>query len=330
MENIPSLKKIYEDYFTIGSAVSTETITRHQDLLKKHFNSLTAENEMKFEHIQPEEGVFTFERGDQLVQFAKEHHMQMRGHTLVWHNQTPDWVFKNRQGEKASREELLSRMKAHIFTVMERYKGKIGCWDVVNESIADEGGRLLRESSWLEIIGENFVEKAFQFAHQADPNAKLFYNDYNESHPEKREKIYTLVKSLVDKNIPIHGIGLQGHWNIAEPSIEHIHMAIEKYAALGLEIHFTELDVSVFEWDDKRTNITAPTERMLEQQAKRFEEMFTLFRDYRSVITNITFWGTADDYTWLDDFPIKGRKNWPFLFDEYHRPKASFYKVVDF
>ncbi|CAM3904794.1 endo-1,4-beta-xylanase [Lederbergia lenta] len=325
MINIPSLQQKYKEYFSIGSAVSTNTIKLHDSLLKNHFNSITAENEMKFEHLQPKDNQFTFENADRLVTFAKENGMQMRGHALVWHNQTPDWVFEN-----TSRSELLSRMKNHIFTVVDRYKGDIGSWDVVNEAIADECGKLLRASKWLEIIGEDFIEKAFEYAHEADSTAKLFYNDYNESHPEKREKIYMLVKSLVDRDIPIHGIGLQGHWNLADPNKDDIRMAIENYASLGLDLHITELDMSVFGWNDRRSNLTTPSEEMLEHQAKRYEEIFALLREYHQSITNVTFWGTADDYTWLDDFPVKGRKNWPFLFDENHQPKSSFHKVINF
>jgi endo-1,4-beta-xylanase len=320
---VPSLSKVYEQSFTIGAAVNLTTIESQKELLKKHFNSITAENDMKFIEIQPAEGQFTFEKADQLAAFAKGNGMKMRGHTLVWHNQTPDWVFQD-----ADRETLLQRMKQHITTVMKRYKGTIFCWDVVNEAVTDEGSELYRPTKWLEIIGEEYIEKAFEFAHEADPDALLFYNDYNESNPEKREKIYKLVKSLVDKGVPIHGVGLQAHWNLVNPSLEDIRTAIERYASLGLKLHLTELDVSVFNFEDKRTDLTEPTSEMLELQAERYQQIFQLLRQYRDNITSVTFWGAADDYTWLSDFPVRGRKNWPFLFDENHQPKESFWKVI--
>ncbi|MFB3159758.1 endo-1,4-beta-xylanase [Neobacillus sp. 179-J 1A1 HS] len=322
---VPSLSKVYEEYFNIGAAVNLTTIKSQEGLLRKHFNSITAENDMKFIEIQPAEGKFTFEKADQLAAFAKEHGMKMRGHTLVWHNQTPEWVFQN-----ADRETLLQRMKNHITTVMQRYKGTIFCWDVVNEAVTDEGPELLRSTKWLEIIGEDYIEKAFEFAHEADPDALLFYNDYNESNPEKREKIFKLVKSLVDKGVPIHGVGLQAHWNLVNPSLEDIRTAIERYVSLGLKLHLTELDVSVFNFEDKRTDLTEPTHEMLELQAERYHQVFQMLRQYQSHITSVTFWGAADDYTWLSDFPVRGRKNWPFLFDENHQPKESFWKVVHY
>jgi endo-1,4-beta-xylanase len=322
---VPSLSKVYEESFNIGAAVNLTTIESQKDLLRKHFNSITAENDMKFIEIQPAEGQFTFEKADQLAAFAKENGMKMRGHTLVWHNQTPDWVF-----EDADRETLLQRMQDHITKVMKRYKGTIFCWDVVNEAVTDEGPELYRPTKWLEIIGEDYIEKAFEFAHEADPDALLFYNDYNESNPEKREKIYKLVKSLVDKGVPIHGVGLQAHWNLVNPSLEDIRTAIQRYASLGLKLHLTELDVSVFNFEDKRTDLTEPTCEMLELQAERYHQVFQLLRQYRDHITSVTFWGAADDYTWLSDFPVRGRRNWPFLFDENHQPKESFWKVVQY
>lgn len=325
---VPSLQKVYQNHFNIGAAVNIQTIEIQKSLLAKHFNSITAENEMKFESLQPEEGRFTFEKADKLAAFAKENGMKMRGHTLVWHNQTPLWVFQDEKGDYVSRDLLLHRMKEHITTVVQRYRGQVYCWDVVNEAVVDEGTELLRKSPWLDIIGEDFIEKAFQFAHEADPEALLFYNDYNECNPLKRGKIYKLVQSLIDKGVPIHGVGLQAHWNINNPGIDDIRSAIETYASLGLKLQFTEMDVSVFSFDDRRMDLVKPTSEMLDLQAERYQQFFQLFKEYKDEITAVTFWGAADDYTWLDDFPVKGRKNWPFLFDENHQPKEAFWKVV--
>ncbi|GIN56065.1 endo-1,4-beta-xylanase [Lederbergia ruris] len=325
-----SLCERYREQFFIGAAVNQYTIDTQQELLKKHFNSITAENEMKFENLQPEEGKFTFAVADKLVSFAKENHKQVRGHTLVWHNQTPDWVFTNKNGSFADRKTVLERMNTHISEVVKRYKDDLYCWDVVNEVVTDEGPKLLRESKWLETIGEDFIDKAFEFAHQVDPDALLFYNDYNESDPTKRDKIYTLVKGLKERGVPIHGVGLQAHWNVSSPSYDDIRRAIEKYATLELQIQLTEMDVSVFEFGDKRKDLKKPTEEMLGAQAERYEEFFNIFREYSDVITGVTFWGAADDYTWLSDFPVKGRKNWPLLFDEQHQPKQSFWRIMEF
>jgi endo-1,4-beta-xylanase len=324
---IPSLREVYKEHFRIGAAVSPITIKTQKDLLVSHVNSITAENHMKFEHLQPKEGEFTFEQADEIVHFALSNNMVVRGHTLVWHNQTPPWMFYDREGKIVGKELLFERLKAHISTVIQRYKGKVYCWDVVNEAVADEGNDLLRISRWSEIAGMEFIEKAFLYAREADPNALLFYNDYNESFPEKREKIYKLVKSLLEKHIPVDGIGLQAHWSLTRPTLEEIRLAIERYASLGVQLHITELDISMFEFDDHRNDLIKPTDQMIEQQAERYDQIFSLFKEYSDVIQNVTFWGIADDYTWLDNFPVKQRKNWPFLFDENHQPKPAFWKV---
>lgn len=322
--NVPSLHRVFEDYFAIGAAVNKNILQNQQELLKKHYNSLTAENDMKFESLQPQEGQFHFDFADELVSFAQAQGMQVRGHTLVWHNQTPSWVFAG-----ADRNTLLARLETHISTVVARYRGRIASWDVVNEAIEDTEAYSLRKTPWLEIIGEDYIAKAFHFAHAADPAAQLFYNDYNESNPEKREKIYALVKSLLERGVPIHGVGLQAHWNLSRPSQDEIRAAIERYASLGLKLHITEMDVSVFDFEDRRTDLTEPTEQMQKLQEERYDQFFQLFREYKDVISNVTFWGAADDYTWLDYFPVQSRKNWPLLLDENHQPKRSFWRVTE-
>jgi len=309
--------------------VNPRTIEKQKELLARHFNSITAENEMKFVSLHPEEDRYAFDAADRLVSFAKSHGMGIRGHTLVWHNQTSDWVFESKGGGAVDRDTLLARLKSHIDTVMTRYKGEIYAWDVVNEAISDKDGEHLRPSKWLGIAGEDFIAKAFEFAHAADPEALLFYNDYNESVPAKREKIYALVQSLKEKGVPIHGVGLQAHWNLERPTLDHIREAIERYASLDVRLHLTELDVSVFVHDDRRTDLKAPTADMLERQAERYGQLFRLLVEYRQHIDSVTFWGAADDYTWLDGFPVRGRKNWPFVFDTNHQPKQSYWNVLE-
>lgn len=326
-ENVSSLYQYFEKDFKIGAAINQHTMYSSEDLIKKHFNSLTAENEMKFESLHPNENEYTFEISDKMVAFAEKHKKAMRGHTLVWHNQTSDWLFEHND-RLVDGATLLNRMKDHIDTVVGRYKGKIYSWDVVNEVIADEENQFYRDSKWYRVLGESFIEKAFEFAHLADPDAILLYNDYNESNPTKRDKIYQLVKQLKEKGVPIHGVGMQAHWNIYDPSLDNIRQAIEKYASLGVEIQITEMDVSMFAFDDKRTDLTEPTEAMNELQAERYAQFFEVFKEYKEHIHAITFWGVADDYTWLHDFPVKGRKNWPFLFDQNQQPKDVLKKII--
>ncbi|RAI98249.1 endo-1,4-beta-xylanase [Paenibacillus pabuli] len=325
------LKELYKDAFHIGAAVNPKTIESQRSLLAYHFNSLTAENEMKFSSVHPQQERYTFEDADVIASFAREKGMALRGHTLVWHNQTPDWLFENETGGQVERSVLLERLKAHIQTVVGRYKDVIYAWDVVNEVIsddADDENAFLRPSKWLDIAGEDFIAKAFEFAHEADPQALLFYNDYNESDPHKRERIYRLVRSLLDQGVPIHGVGLQAHWNLYDPSLDDMRAAIERYAQLGLQLQLTELDVSVFRSEDRRTDLVQPSQEMLELQAERYESIFRLLHEYKEHISAVTFWGAADDYTWLDNFPVRGRKNWPFLFDELHRPKEAYQRVA--
>ena len=298
-KQVESLYQKYGSYFPIGAALEPDIISSHHDLLVKHFNSLTPENAMKFSLVHPRPDCYTFERADQLVDYARQNRMKLRGHNLVWHNQTPDWVFLDRDGKPVSREILLQRMEEHITTVVGRFRKSLYCWDVVNEA-------------------------------RADPDAVLFYNDYHETNPVKCEQICRLVKELKERGTPIHGLGLQGHWNIFQPSLDEIKRAIEKYAALGLQLQITELDVSVFSVEDHRVDLTVPTAQMLERQSRFYGDIFKLFREYREVISGVTFWGAADDYTWLDNFPAKKRKNWPLLFDHNHQPKQAFWEVVNF
>lgn len=249
---------------------------------------------MKFSSVHPQQGVYTFEDADAIASFAREQGMALRGHTLVWHNQTPDWLFENESGGLVDRGVLLERLKEHIQTVVGRYKDVIYAWDVVNEVIsddADDENAFLRPSKWLDIAGEDFIAKAFEFAHEADPQALLFYNDYNEYDPHKRERIYRLVRSLLDQDVPIHGVGLQAHWNLYDPSLDDMRAAIERYAQLGLQLQLTELDVSVFRFEDRRTDLAQPAPEMMELQAERYESIFRLLQEYKEHISAVTFWG---------------------------------------
>jgi endo-1,4-beta-xylanase len=317
---MPPLREIFKDYFPIGVCVNPLTLRTHRKLILEHFSSLTAEDEMKFDRLQPEEGRFNFAEADAIVAFARENGFRVRGHTLVWHNQTPEWVFLDKEGQPAPKELVLERMEEHITTVVSRYKGEIKVWDVVNEAVSDRDGFLRVKSPWYQRTGEEFIARAFTWAHRVHPEAKLFYNDYNAAVPEKRDRIVKFLKNLLEQGVPVHGMGIQGHWTIYDPSLDEIEAAIEAYAALGLEVEITELDVSLYHWSDTG-NFRVPPPELLEKQAERYREIFDLFRRYRGIITGVTVWGPADDRTWKDNFPVQGRKDWPLLFDENHRLK---------
>ncbi|WP_207428550.1 endo-1,4-beta-xylanase [Pedobacter sp. SYSU D00535] len=330
------LKDYYKDYFPIGVAVGPQTLKGDEaELLLREFNSITAENAMKMGPIHPRENEYFWRDADSIVNFAQKHGLRVRGHNLLWHEQAPEWMFKDSQGNQVSRDVLLARLKDHIYTVVKRYKGKIYAWDVVNEAIDDNPDDFLRKTKWLEIIGEDFIAKAFQFAHEADPDALLFYNDYNTERPEKRDRIYTLLKQLVDAKVPIHGVGLQAHWSIFEPTEKELREAIEKYSSLGLQIHFTEVDMSVYPWEkERRAKRSGENDQLtpeLEQkQIAQYKMVFDIFREYRKHITSVTFWNVSDRYTWLDTYPVSGRKNYPLLFDTKLERKKAYWEVVNF
>lgn len=324
---ILSLCEAYKDYFPIGIALNLNQMKVHKELIKKHFNSITPENALKFTECHPEESLYTFEAADEMVRFAQENHMMIRGHTLVWHVQTPDWVFNARDGSRASRELVQKRMEEHIKTVVGKYKGEISYWDVVNEGI-DDNDAFLRQTDWMTLVGSDYIDQAFCYAHEADPGALLFYNEYNDVISNKRMKIYDLVKGMKDRGIPIHGIGLQGHFSIYFPSIDDIRRSIETFAQLGVKIQLTEMDISLFQFQDHRTDIKKPTAEMLLKQAELYENVFEVLRTYRDIVNGVTFWGVADDYTWLDDFPVEGRKDWPLIFDENSEPKPAYYAIT--
>jgi len=335
-KNAFGLKDYYSSYFKMGVAVSPQTIRGAQAaLLIKEFNSITPENAMKMQSIHPRENQYNWADADTLVSFAVRNGLKVRGHTLCWHEQVPGWIFKNGTGEKADKLLVLKRLKDHINNVVGRYKGKVYAWDVVNEVIGDEVGQYLRPSLWNEICGEEFISRAFEYAHQADPDALLFYNDYNSERPEKREKIYKMLKKLVDNKVPIHGIGLQGHWSIYEPSDSELRETIKLYSSLGLQVQITELDVSIYKWEKNlRKKIPGEpdslTRQLEKKQLEKYDRIFSVFREFNKEITSVTFWNLSDRSTWLDRYPVAGRKNFPLLFDSNLQRKKAYQRVVDF
>ena len=330
-DSLKGLKDYYKDYFPIGVAVSPTSLTGSQSaLILKHFGSLTAENVMKPALIHPEENRYYWDNADKIVNYAQANGMLMRGHTLVWHQQTPSWMFKDATGNTATKEVVLARLKDHIQQVVSRYKGKVYAWDVVNEALDDNDAKFYRETDWFKICGEEYIAKAFQWAHEADPGALLFYNDYNTEFAGRRDKVYTLLKQLLDTGVPIHGIGLQGHWNIINPSEKDLRDAIEKYSSLGLKIQITELDVSVYSSGETNPADNVFTQEREQKQIDKYKMIFKVFREYKNVITGVTFWNVSDKSSWLDNFPVIGRKNYPLLFDQNLKPKKAYWEVVKF
>ena len=334
---VKGLKDYYKDYFLIGAAVTPNSLKGEDSaLIVNHFNSITAENAMKMGPIHPMEKEYYWKDADAIADFAKKHGLKMRGHTLLWHSQAPVWMFKDADGKDVSKEVLSQRLKEHITTVVNRYKDRIYGWDVVNEAIDDNDTVFYRKTQWLRIFGsEEFIAKAFEYAHAADPKAVLFYNDYNTENPKKREKIYQMVKKLKESGIPIHGVGLQGHWSINNPSREELEKSIQMFSSLGLQVQVTEMDVSVYGGrqggqliqGQRRDTTTGFTPEMEEPQREKYKMVFDVFRQYKEKITGVTFWNLSDRYTWLDG---RGRKNYPLLFDMNRQPKKVYWDVVNF
>ncbi|MGV3615746.1 MAG: endo-1,4-beta-xylanase [Fimbriimonas sp.] len=342
------LKDAFRGKLAIGTAVSTGVLQGRdaatERLVRTHFSALTAENAMKPDALQPREGEFTFADADRLVAIGKASGARVVGHTLVWHSQTPRWFFEGKDGQPVTREVALDRLRTHIKTVVGRYRGRVKEWDVVNEAINDGPG-VLRNTPWLRAIGEDYIAEAFRAAHEADPDAILIYNDYNIEQDYKRPKARELLKKLVDQKVPIHGVGIQAHWRMPNPPFAETEKAIQEFSALGLKVMFTELDLGVLPTryqgaDISRTEAMTPEQvavmnpytkglpdEVAQQHAERLGEAMRLFLRHRNVVTRVTFWGVHDGSSWLNDFPVRGRTDYPLLFDRELKPKPAFFSV---
>jgi len=325
------LKDAYQDYFSVGVAVNMRNLSndKHVEIIKTNYNSITAENDFKPQSVQPQEGQWNFRNADAIADFCRENGIKLRGHCLAWHSQVGRWMFEGANGGQATKEELYARMKTHITTVMQRYGDIIYCWDVVNEAVSDGGADPLRNSQWKQIAGgDEFIRKAFEFAREADPNALLFYNDYNAAVPEKRDKIYNMVKEMKEAGVPIDGIGMQGHFSVYEPSLEDIEAAIEKYSEIVDHIQFTELDIRLNREMGGGLNMNRQGEELTPERKKMFDDKYTGFfevlRRHADVIDVVTFWNVCDADSWV------GVSNYPLLFDKNSDPKDTYYKVRDF
>jgi endo-1,4-beta-xylanase len=339
------LAAAWRDAFRIGVAVSNQTldnqIAADLDLIAREFNSVTAENAMKWGVIRPDGVNWKWDRADRLVEFAARRGMYVLGHTLVWHSQVPASVFNGADGSRLSRDALLGRMQEHIATLVGRYKGRVQAWDVVNEAV-DEGNGW-RRSPWLQIIGEDFMEQAFRYARAADPAAKLLYNDYNMHNPQKRAFLVKVLRDYLDRGVPIDGVGLQGHLGLDYPDLEEWERSIAAYVAMGLEIHVTELDIDVlpspYQQSAEISNRFAYSpendpwpqglpDAVQEKLADRYEQVFRILLRYRKNVKRVTFWGLHDGVSWKNDFPIRGRTNYPLLLDRNMKPKPAHRRLM--
>ena len=339
------LKEALNGKFLIGTALNAGQIMGRSpqeiDVVKENFNSIVAENVMKSGRIQPQQGEFNFSLADEFVEFGERNDMHIHGHTLIWHSQAPDWFFVDKEGNDVSREVLIQRMKEHISTVVGRYKGRVHSWDVVNEAILDDGS--YRESKFYEILGKDFIKLAFQFAHEADPDAELFYNDYSMSNSGKREGVVKMVKELKKEGIPIDGIGMQGHIGLNNPSLEEFEKSLTAFGELG-KVTISELDLSVlpspwgdagaeisknFEYEDKMNPFKEGLPENVQEQFKgRYLDFFELFLKHQDNISRVTLWGVNDGNSWKNNWPVRGRTDYPLLFDRDNNPKPVVADIV--
>ena len=335
------LKDAYKDYFSIGVAVNMRNISNPEQIaiIKKDFNSITAENDMKPQPTEPAYGQFNWENADKIANFCRSNGIKLRGHCLIWHAQIGEWMYKDEKGDLVSKEKLFQNMKHHITAIVERYKDVIYAWDVVNEAISDggwQGGRRgmgehpspYRNSPLYQIAGDEFIKKAFIYAREADPNVLLFYNDYNAADPGKRDRIYNMVKSMKEEGVPIDGIGMQGHYNVYGPSMEDVDAALTKYSTIVKHIHITELDIRAnqemggqLNFSRDGGNISQVVKTLQEDQYAR---LFKVLRKHKDVVDNVTFWNLSDRDSWL------GARNYPLPYDENYKAKRVYSIIKDF
>lgn len=340
------LKDAYQGEFVVGAAVTPKVYygaaNAESELVKREFNALTAENEMKPEKLQPREGEFRFDLADRLVAFAEANKMELTGHCLVWHQQMPHWFFVDKDGREVDRETLIARMRTHIHTVVGHYKGRVKGWDVVNEALGGDGK--LHDSPWLRIIGGDFIELAFRFAHEADPDAELYYNDFGMDNPRKRRGTVELVRTLRAKGLRIDGVGMQSHGSLTGPSLAEYEKSIVAFGAEGVKVMVTELDVSVlpsawnlsaeistsYAYDEKLNPYREGLPEAKQQElAERYAALFRIYRRHRDVISRVTVWGVSDRTSWLNGFPVRGRTDYPLFFDRQLQAKPCHAKVLE-
>lgn len=342
-----TLRKAFKKSFLIGTAINSRQINGRDSLAKSlianEFSSISPENDLKWSVIHPQPKEYKFETADNYVALGKANKQFIVGHTLVWHSQVPNWVFVDSNNALVAKDVLYQRMKEHIETVAGRYKGKIGGWDVVNEALNDDG--TMRNSRYYQIAGDEFIVKAFEYAHAVDPKAELYYNDYNMYKPEKVDGAVRIVRMLKEKGQRIDAVGMQGHWHLDSPTIEEIEKSILTLSKEGVKVVITELDISVLP-NPQRNNSSNITDVAQNSQninpytnglpdsvqvalAKRYEAIFGLFNKHKDKIGRVTFWGVQDGNSWKNNFPARGRTDYPLIFDRSHQPKKAYYAIIE-
>jgi len=341
-----NLKDKFENYFLIGATINQEDYqiidkdSRVLKIVSEDFNSVTPENSMKWMHSHPEYSKYTFSNAEKILNYAAENDMYLLGHTLVWHNQVPPYVSEINEPDK-----FKLHLQNHIFQLVTRFKGKVDMWDVVNEALNDDG--TLRETIFLEMLGDDYIAQAFQYANDFDPNVELAYNDYNLYKPEKRAGAIRIINSLKEKGIRIDAVGIQAHWDLHFPSIKEIEQTIIDLAKTGVDVMITELDITVIpnpyelagiareefkkfegdkKWDPYQAGIPENVQKKL---TKRYRDIFELFVKHHDKISRVTFWGTTDKYTWRNHNPINNRADYPLLFDREYNKKSAYYELLD-
>jgi endo-1,4-beta-xylanase len=342
----PALKDVFKNEFLVGAALNTSQFTGSNAadvrIVQRQFNSISPENALKWENVHPRPGVFDFSLPDRYVAFGEANHMFIIGHTLVWHEQTPGWVFRRPDGSNVDRDTLLNCLSNHIFTVVGRYQGRIKGWDVVNEAVNEDG--TLRHSPWLKIIGPDYLVKAYQFAHAADPQAELYYNDFSIEKEPKRSGVVALVRNLQAAGVHLTAVGMQEHVRLDWPPPRLVSEAITAFSRLGVKVSITELDVDVLppafagNTADVSINVARRPElnpyphglpvAIQTALARRYAQLFAVYVKHHNEMERVTFWGVNDGDSWLNDWPVRGRTSYPLLFDRADRPKPAFASVV--
>lgn len=342
------LKDYYADNFLIGAALFPELFDDpvSAELITTHFSTITPENDFKWGSLHPTLNEYRFDRADKIAEFAQVNAIKLVGHTLVWHSQLGRGVYTKEGSDNpddlADSDTLINRIKDHIFTVAGRYRGKVYGWDVVNEALNEDG--TMRESNFYKIAGNTFIEKAFEYAHQADPGAELYYNDYNLVKPEKRAGAIGIIKNLQEKGLKVDGVGIQAHWDLTFPDLEEIEKSILQFSELGIKVMFTELDVSVL--PDPRgtppvdTDIRYENNEIMnpypdgisdsasEKLVTRYRDIFKIFNKHKDKISRVTFWGLHDGISWKNNFPVYGRIDYPLVFDREMKPKKAYQELI--
>ena len=340
-----SLSQKFQKHFLVGAAINEGQILQKDQpsvsIIKKEFNTISPENVMKWMFVQPKPNEFYFDHTDKYVQFGLDNNMHIVGHALIWHSQIANFMNSIKDSTK-----MVQHVTNHISTLVNRYKGKIDTWDVVNEALNGDG--TLRESIFLKVLGENYLETVYKMAEKYDSNADLAYNDYNLCKPKKREGAVKLIKSLQKNGAKINSVGIQAHWQLTSPTLEEIETSILAFSELGVKVMFTELDISVLPnpWElsgaevtqnfkkfegDKKMNPFPENlpDSVKEKLAKRYENIFKLFVKHKDKISRVTFWGVTDKVSWLNDWPIKGRTNYPLLFDRNYKEKKAYQRIMN-